>query len=600
MNLLHDLASRAGHSRTRGTIGIPVAVTLCVMPFLGPSNYFLHVATLVFVYVTLGLGLNVVVGLAGLLDLGYIAFYAVGAYTYALLSQTGVAFVPAILVAAVAACVIGVVLGWPTIRTRGDYLALVTLGFGEMIRLIARNWYSVTNGPQGLMNIPPPSLGGLQVRTPLAFYYLGLVFATTAVALFGRIKRSSVGTLLAAIGDDEDGAAACGVNPVRWKLYAFAVGASFAGVAGVFFASWQRFVSPESFTLNESILVLSIVVLGGMGRTWSTVAAAGFLVLLPEALRGLEQYRALVLGVLLVVVVVAQQRLAAWRAARVIIDEVHADRTSDAPDGLEAGGAETAIGDAIIRVKDLVKHFGGVQALDRVSFEIRSREIVGIIGANGAGKTTLFACVSGALVPDSGEVVLATHGSWRRLEQSHPPHVRARLGIVRTFQQPRVFQSLTALGNIEVGSRCAATPPLWEPFRWSISQPRLQSEVRDRVATVCRVAPDKLAVSMNFVEQKLTELARALATRPRLLLADEPAAGLEPDGRRSIARVLAEANRDGLTVLIIEHDVEFLLSICTRLLIMREGRIIADGPPFDAGVQAAIRENHGFVVTDVA
>jgi branched-chain amino acid transport system permease protein len=217
--------------------GLVLAGFLALAPLAGPSNYLLHITVLVFVYVTLGLGLNIVVGFAGLLDLGYVAFYAVGAYSYALLSiQYGIPFWAALLVGAVLAAIIGVILGWPTIRTRGDYLALVTLGFGEMIRLLLRNWNEVTNGPRGLMNIAPPALGDFVFSTPLHFYYLGLLLAVCVSLIAWRVKFSAVGVQLTAIKDDEDAASAIGINPLRWKLYAFAVGASVAGLAGVFFS----------------------------------------------------------------------------------------------------------------------------------------------------------------------------------------------------------------------------------------------------------------------------------------------------------------------------------------------------------------------------
>src|SRR6185295_6603764 len=325
MNCMNDALSarmviasaRNGFSEDRvPKLGALVFVALALLPLSGISNYALHVAVLVFLYAALGLGLNIVVGLAGLLDLGYAAFYAVGAYSYALLSvRYNLAFPVALLIGALLAALIGVVLGWPTIRARGDYLALVTLGFGEIIRLLMRNWDSLTNGPRGVMNVPPPRVAGIIFSTPTYYYYLGLCLGSAALTLFWLIKRSAVGQQLAAVRDDEEAAIAIGINPLRWKLYAFGVGAFVAGIAGGFFASWQRFVSPESFTLNESILILSIVVLGGMGQIWPTVGAAAFLVLLPEALRGFQNQRLLVLGLFLVLAVVLQERLRLRRSA---------------------------------------------------------------------------------------------------------------------------------------------------------------------------------------------------------------------------------------------------------------------------------------------
>jgi len=605
MRTLLDASSRVWGEQHVARTGAVLAGLLCAAPMLGLDQYALHLCALVFVYAALGLGLNVVIGLAGLLDLGYVGFYAVGAYGYALLARMGVSFLPALIIAATVACSIGVVLGWPTIRTRGDYLALVTLGFGEMIRIVVRNWYSVTNGPQGLMNIPPPSLSSFRIERPLGFYYLGLALAALAVTVFWRLKQSSVGRCLAAIGDDEDAAAACGVAPVKWKLYAFAIGAGLAGMAGVFFASWQRFVSPESFTLNESILIVCIVVLGGMGKTWPTVAAAAFLVLLPEALRGLENYRALVLGCLLIGVVLGQTRLA--RDASVdegkdseglSIEESLTESSESAESSVQDTTAVIQAPGVLIRVANLAKSFGGVKALEDVSFEVRRTEVVGIIGSNGAGKTTLFSCLSGAMFSDRGSVMLCDGESTRPLVRSQGPDVRAHLGLVRTFQQPRVFRSLTTLGNIQVGALCGAPPPIWEPLLRRKDQS--PEQLRELALAVGCPSLDTLGFEMGFLEQKLTELARALATGSKLLLLDEPAAGLAPESRHRMARLIRKMNDEGLTLLVIEHDVDFLLSICTRFLVMQEGHLIADGAPQQEAVQRAVRDTYGYGVTHVA
>jgi branched-chain amino acid transport system permease protein len=576
--------------------GAFVVLTLALLPLAGPSNYLLHILVLVFVYVSLGQGLNVVVGFAGLLDLGYVAFYAIGAYTYALLSlNAGVSFLPALAAGATLAALFGVILGWPTIRTRGDYLALVTLGFGEIIRLVLRNWVAVTNGPKGLMGLPAPRVLGVSLNTPGYYYYLGLLLGTAALALAWRVKYSAVGQQLAAIRDDEDAATSVGINPVRWKLYAFATGAFVAGAAGVFFASWQTFVSPESFTLGESILILSIVVLGGMGRLWPTVAAAAFLVLLPEVLRGLETYRILVLGIFFVIVVIIQERLRLRRVRlanaprRVASSIAHAqdERTRTRP------AAETAegVGDVLLSLSHVAKSFGGISALKDVSLEVRRGEILGLIGANGAGKTTLFNCIAGALRPDSGEINLLKDGAVLPLHKL-PAYKTARTGLVRTFQQPRLFSSLTAGLNVELGTRCRNVPKLWEPFYPRKGAGRGE-EVAHALGLTGAPPPETAVDGMSFVDQKLTELARALATRPEVILVDEPASGMEIAARASLSRLLRRASREeGITVVVVEHDLSFLSSTCDRLVVLDRGRVAADGPPSDEHVTETIRQTY--------
>jgi branched-chain amino acid transport system permease protein len=576
-------------------IGLVVATILALLPAFGLSNYLLHILVLVFVYVSLGLGLNIVVGFAGLLDLGYVAFYAIGAYTYALLSvHYHVSFIPALVIGACLAAAFGVVLGWPTIRTRGDYLALVTLGFGEIIRLILRNWDAVTNGPKGIMSIPSPVIAGVTFSTPTHFYYLGLALAALTLTISWRVKYSAVGCQLAAIRDDEDAASAIGINPVRWKLYAFAFGAFVAGMAGVFFASWQRFVSPESFTLGESILILSIVVLGGMGRLWPTIIAAAFLVLLPEALRGLETYRILVLGTCLVLVVILQERLRLLRLNRhTDLEQSAASNTAARLSLPEAGPKREYLNsdDVILSLHNVTKSFGGVRALRGVSLNLHRGEVLGLVGLNGAGKTTLFNCVAGVTRPDSGEIQLKRNG--HPITLNHLPAYKiAREGLVRTFQQPRLFPSLTAGENTQLGLRCKDVPKLWEPF-WSKDNVSVTDDARQKLQFVGALIPEAEVANMSFVDQKLTELARALATGPDVLLLDEPASGMEPAARERLARVLRRANVDqGVTIIVVEHDLNFLGSICDRIVVIDRGQVAADGAPNEENVTTVIRQTY--------
>lgn len=586
---------KVADDRALPTTGFLFAIILAVLPFTGPSNYLLHLAVLVFVYVTLGLGLNIVVGFAGLLDLGYVAFYAVGAYSYALLSyHYQLSFWFALPIGAGLAAIIGVALGWPTIRTRGDYLALVTLGFGEMIRLLLRNWNEVTNGPRGLMNISPPAIGGFLFSAPLHFYYLGLLLAVFTTVIAWRVKFSGVGLQLSAIKDDEDAASAVGINPLRWKLYSFAVGAFIAGLAGVFFAAWQQFVSPESFTIGESILVLSIVVLGGMGRIWPTIAAACFLVLLPEVLRGLETYRVLVLGFALVSVVILQEKLRLGALKhRLVRRDVGKQRgdVSSLYEGVNVAESQ-AVDGFLLSVSMVSVSFGGVRALKSVSMEIGKGDIVGLVGANGAGKTTLLRCMTGAVKPDSGRVSLQSNEGISELTGLTAFQI-ARKGIVRTFQQPRLFQSLTAGANVEIGISCRSVPAFWEPFLHKSNRDSTETSSSRLLQSIGGPFPEASIGEMSFVDQKLTELARAISTQPNILLLDEPASGMERDARDQLAAALRWINVTlGITLIIVEHDLEFLSSLCKRLTVMDQGQIVADGAVDDPLVGQAIRDTY--------
>jgi len=277
------------------------------------NRYAQDVAVNVLIYICLGLGLNVVVGLAGMLDLGYIAFYGVGAYTYALLNlHFGMSFWVCLPFAGMLAMIAGCIIGYPTLRMRGDYLAIVTLGFGEIVRILLNNWMSLTNGPNGLLGIKAPSLlipmfeGGLSfemfyLKKLQYLYYIALGLAIITIISVRNLNYSRIGRAWESIREDETAAELMGVNTFLLKLLAYAMGALFAGFAGAFFCARMRFVSPESFTFLESAMVLSMVVLGGMGSIPGIILGAAALIVLPEVFREFETYRMLAFGMAMVV-----------------------------------------------------------------------------------------------------------------------------------------------------------------------------------------------------------------------------------------------------------------------------------------------------------
>ena len=282
-----------------------VLLILLLLVHLTINNYYIDVLTITGIYTILALGLNIVVGLAGLLDLGYVAFYAVGAYSYGILNTDfGIPFWPALIIGALLAAFTGMLLGMITLRLGGDYLAIVTLGFLMIVHLILNNWDSITHGPNGILGIKGPSIGGFVFSEPIHFYYLILAISIFAIAVISRINNSWIGRTWIAMREDEIAASAMGINTTKMKILAFALGASWAGIAGVFFAGRYAFISPESFTFLETVLVLSMVVLGGMGSITGVIIGAALLTILPEVFRGFQDYRMLVFGGVLVLMMV--------------------------------------------------------------------------------------------------------------------------------------------------------------------------------------------------------------------------------------------------------------------------------------------------------
>jgi len=330
------------HAPAITIVGIAFAVALPFLPF--SSRYLVDLGTTVLIYVMLGWGLNIVVGLAGLLDLGYVAFYAVGAYTFALLARDlGFTFWEALPFAGLVAASFGILLGFPVLRLRGDYLAIVTLAFGEIIRLVITNWQSLTGGPNGIGGIPRPSFfgipltaadNGLAARLGIEFspthrivflFYIILALALLTNWVTIRLRRLPIGRAWEALREDEVACRALGINITTTKLTAFATGAMFGGFAGAFFATRQGFISPESFTFQESALVLAIVVLGGMGSQLGVALAALTMIGGFELFRGLEQYRMLVFGVAMVLLMIWRPRgLIGHRAPTVFLRHAQA------------------------------------------------------------------------------------------------------------------------------------------------------------------------------------------------------------------------------------------------------------------------------------
>jgi branched-chain amino acid transport system permease protein len=281
---------------------------LFILPFF-IKDYFIDIAILAGIYIILALGLNVVVGFAGLLNLGFIAFYAIGAYTYALLNtRLGLGFWTSLPLSVGLTTAAGFLLAIPALRLRGDYLAIVTLGFGEIVRLILNNWDSVTRGPNGISGIAPPSILSISFVKLSHYYYLVLIFVILTIFVTKRVYSSKIGRAWVAIREDEIASSVMGINTTMYKLYAFAFGAFWAGLAGNIFAGKMRFVSPESFTFMESVLIVCMVILGGLGSIPGVVLGAVILVVLPEVLREVQLYRMLALGAGLVLMMIFRPR----------------------------------------------------------------------------------------------------------------------------------------------------------------------------------------------------------------------------------------------------------------------------------------------------
>ncbi len=306
-------------------------------PLIVPNDYVMGVIARICLYALLALGLNIVVGFAGLLDIGYVAFFGIGSYVYAFLSSPHfglhLPFLLTLPIVVAATAISGVIIGAPTLRVRGDYLAMVTLGFGEIVYLLLVNLdrpVNITGGPSGIIGVDPPALAGLAPGSNVEYYFLFLVFLALAVLMSVRLRDSRIGWAWRAIREDEVAAQAMGINVFVAKLQAFAIGAAFAGVAGCLLASWQRSVFPANFMFTESINILAMVILGGMGNLFGVILGAALIVALPELFREFEQYRLLAFGFMLMALMVFRpQGLLTFRGRRQALPEEAAEPVAE-------------------------------------------------------------------------------------------------------------------------------------------------------------------------------------------------------------------------------------------------------------------------------
>ena len=616
----------------------PVLVLLSV-GFGGALKWIDNFGIQILIYVMLGWGLNIVVGLAGLLDLGYVAFYAVGAYSYALLAKNfGLSFWILLPLAGILSSFWGILLGFPVLRLRGDYLAIVTLAFGEIIRLILINWTALTNGYAGITGIPRPTFFGIPFTaddngfaavfglefSPLYrvifLYYVILALALLTSFVTVRLRRLPVGRAWEALREDQIACRSLGINTTNTKLTAFAMGAMFAGFAGSFFAAREAFISPESFTFIEFGDRTLDRGTGRHGqpdrrrhcrhrddRRHGDFARTRFS---QRNFRGdlrshSVPYAAVRPGH------GADHDLAAARTdfdARALgIPEraqEHLGRSGQRGPRLMAHDDST-----VLRVEHLTMRFGGLVAVDDLSFEMKRGTITALIGPNGAGKTTVFNCITGFYRPTEGRLALQ-HGDpalWNALEvltdsgrrgvvrpngalfllERMPDYLVARQArVARTFQNIRLFAGMTVLENLLVAQHNRLMVASGYTLLGVLGFPSYAAAERaaldkarawlDRFGLLDRA--DDPAGELPYGAQRRLEVARAMCTDPVLLCLDEPAAGLNPRESAELNELLLVIREEyNLSILLIEHDMSVVMKISDRVVVLDYGVKIADG-----------------------
>jgi branched-chain amino acid transport system permease protein len=629
------------------------------------------------IFVTMAASLNIVNGFTGQFSIGHAGFMAVGAYVGAAVTyklpgmQNGFGLLLACIIGGGAAAAFGWLVGGPSLRLRGDYLAIVTLGFGEIIRVLLENTnkFPLTQfmgGAVGFFGIP-----GLTNF----FWVFGL--AAFTIMLARNLKRSLHGLAFLSVREDEIAADAMGVNTTKIKVTAFVLAAFLAGAAGSLYAHMEQFILPKSFNFILSINIIVMIVLGGLGSITGATITAVFFTVLPEFLRNAnsgyiaqyykDEYRLVAFALLLTLTMLLRPQGLFGRGELTLFRRRAEDTPEEREEGrgkreeeeLAAGGAAE---DMVLNCEQVTKRFGGLTAVDNLNIEIKTGELVGLIGPNGAGKTTAFNLLTGVYEPTSGvvrfegaqiagdnpypvgqraallawDMLLAGLGGFligtvvfssittlniaptelykvfeigahsglvwvfvvaaaaialltaprrRRNRPGLKPYACCHLGICRTFQNIRLFPGLTVLENVLVGAYGGRRTNLFSALFQSGAMEREERTARTRARALLRqfgldAEEQEQARNLPYGDQRRLEIVRALMTRPRLLLLDEPAAGMNPQEKQELMGLIRKVRDDfDLTILLIEHDMKLVMGICERIYVLDYGRIIAEGTP---------------------
>jgi branched-chain amino acid transport system ATP-binding protein len=514
-----------------------------------------------------GVGLNVLLGLTGEVSLGQGGFLALGAYgVWILTSKAGLNFWEALPLAVMLVAAISAALSIPALRVTGPYLAMVTIAFGFIVESVSIEWRDLTGGSSGLTGIAAPfGTGGTAL--------LACCLCAAALLAFHYFTRSPLGLAMQALASAPAAARGVGINAVPVRTAAFVLAAMAAGLAGGLQAALTGFIAPSSFPFSQSILFLLVVVVGGAGRTLGPLIGSAVVVLLPELLAGLAEYRLLVFGAGLLIVLWAAPGGIAGALSRLVLP-----RRSDSivkPD-IDVALAHIAGSRGNLVADGVRVAFGGVIAVAGVDMTAPPGRVTSVIGPNGAGKTTLLNLISGFQRPDAGTIRIGP-----REVTGQAAHQVARAGLARTFQTAQPFATLSVLDNVRLGLLRGA---------WRGQAP---AELARALLALVEYsgAETRLAATLPHVDRRLVEIARALGTAPAVLLLDEPAAGLNEADTVKLGRLLQSLARAGLAVVLVEHDMSLVMSISDEIVVLDAGRRIATGPPAvvrnDPAVKAA-------------
>jgi ABC-type branched-subunit amino acid transport system ATPase component/ABC-type branched-subunit amino acid transport system permease subunit len=576
-----------------GALGpIAFVVVLTGVPLLAPP-FWVTLGNYVGLYSIVALGLVLLTGVAGQTSFGQAAFVGIGAYTTAILC-TEYALSPWInlVVGLVLTTALSLFLGFITLRMKGHYLPLATIAWGISLYYVFGN-LELLGGHTGMTSIPPLSIAGIELKDERRYFFLIWIIALAALWATRNLLDSRPGRAIRALRGGLDMAQAFGVNGARLKIVVFVYAALLACISGWLYAHLQRFVNPSPFGINQGIEYLFMAVVGGAGSVWGAVLGATLITVMKQVLQDVlpgllgrtGNFEMVVFGIL-IVLLLQFARDGLWPWIERVLPKRRPAPLREAPP-LPAR-ARPATSGPLLRVERARKQFGGLVAVNNLSFEIHQGEILGLIGPNGAGKSTTFSLISGALPLTAGSVSLRGEAIGNA-----PPWRIARLGLGRTFQHVKLIGQMSVLDNVALGAYLRGRSGV---VRAALKLDRAEEAgVRAEAArAIARVGltPQMFdpAGSLPLGKQRIVEIARALAADPTLLLLDEPAAGLRFREKQELATLLRALQKEGMTILLVEHDMEFVMGLTDRLVVMDFGEKLAEGVPAEIQKNPAVRE----------
>lgn len=552
-------------------------------------EYLLHIGVMLCLYSILAASFNLLIGFAGLFALSQAAFYALGAYATAIVTtQLGLPFPLPLIIAVAFTALMSALIALPALRVSGHYLVVVSIAMQIIVLQVILNWKDFTGGTDGISGVPAYDLFGLvKLDTPDLFLPAAAVGAVACLWFAFRLTRSPFGRALRAMRENEAAAQAVGKNILYMKVTVFAISAGMAAVAGVLFARYFTYVGVDSFTIDETIYILAMVILGGTGNLWGSVVGAAILVIVPEMLKFLplpvdiaDKMRLIAYGVVLMVILLfrPQGLLPEPRGRKAMFVPVEAEsEKSDAEKLFE--GDKGAKGETVMEGRNLRKQFGGITAIDDFSIELKRGVITGLLGPNGAGKTTAFNLLTGFLKPTAGEITLRGKSIG-----SAKPHELVGAGVARSFQDLRLFTKMTVIENVIVALPDQTGDHVLPLY---LRPGRVKAEERANAARAMEILrfveldgkAHETAEDLSYAEEKLLVVARLLATGAEVLLFDEPMSGLDKNTLQEVFPVIRRLAENGKTICIIEHNLDVIKELCDVVWFLDEGHAMATGTP---------------------